>query len=115
MSWHVIPLDTTPDQEFFVSVEAGGRNVYLLLHLRYNTEGRFWKMDVSDGSTREMFISGVPLVTGMSPSADLMKQFRHLGIGSAVIVPNTDATENDIPGLFDLGSDFLLVWGDRDA
>ena len=67
MSWHVIPLDTTPDQEFFVSVDVGGRNVYLLLHLRYNTEGRFWKMDVSDGTTREMLISGVPLVTGLAP------------------------------------------------
>lgn len=115
MSWHVIPLDTTPDQEFFVSVEAGGRNVYLLLHLRYNTEGRFWKMDVSDGTTREMLISGAPLLTGGYPSADLMKQFRHLGIGSAVVVANTDAADHDIPGLFDLGSDFLLVWGDADA
>lgn len=115
MAWHVIPLDTTPDQEFYVSVDVNGRNVYLYLHIRYNTEGNFWKMDVSDGTTREMLISGVPLVTGLRPSADLMKQFHHFGIGSALIVPNTNASEYDIPGFFDLGTDFLLVWGDRDG
>lgn len=115
MAWHVIPLDTTPDQEFDVSVDVGGENIYLLLHLRFNTEGQFWKMDVSDGKTRKMLISGVPLVTGEYPSADLMRQFQHLGIGSAVIVQNSDLTEENIPGLFDLGTDFLLLWGEIDG
>ncbi len=114
MAWHEIPLDTTPDQEFNVSVDVNGKNVYLRLHLRYNTEGEFWKMDVSDGRTWEMLIAGVPLLTGEYPSADLMKQFKHLGLGTALIVRNTDAVEHDIPDLTDLGSDFLLIWGDPD-
>ena len=114
MSWHEIPLDTTPDQEFHITVEANGQNIPLILHIRYNTEGQFWKMDISDGRTAKMLISGVPLVTGEYPAADLLRPFSYLGIGSAMVLNVTDATERDIPGLFDLGTDFILLWGSGD-
>ncbi len=114
MAWHVIPLDTTPDQEFDVTVDVGGNNVYLVLHLRFNTEGEFWRMDITDGRTRKMLLSGAPLLTGEYPAADLLRQFQHFGIGNAIIVKSTDITYDDIPGLFDLGSDFLLLWGETD-
>lgn len=111
MSWHVIPLDTAPDQRFSVSVDVGGKNVPLIIHLRYNTEGEFWHMDVIDARTQKTLISNLPAVTGNYPAADLLRQFQYLEIGSAVIVKNTEVTEADIPGLFDLGTDFLLLWG----
>lgn len=114
MSWHEIPLDTTPDQEFHVTVEANGQNIPLILHIRYNTEGQFWRMDVSDGRTAEMLICGVALVTGEYPAADVLHQFSHLGIGSAMVLPVTDITAGNYPGLFDLGTDFILLWGSGD-
>ena len=114
MSWHVIPLDTTPDQQFSVTVDVGGVNIPLILHIRYNTEGEFWRMDVTNGKTQKMLISNLPLVTGEYPAANLLRQHGYLGIGSCVMVKNTDMTEAEIPGLFDLGSDFLLLWGEPD-
>lgn len=115
MAWNVIPLDSTPDQEFNVTVEVSGISIPLFLHLRYNTEGEFWKMDVMDGRDHKMLIAGVPFLTGEYPAADILAQFQHLGIGSALIIEATDQTAEEIPGLFDLGTDFVLVWGDEDG
>ena len=111
MSYHIIPLDATPDQRFNVTVEAGGENIPLILRLRYNTEGEFWRMDVSDGRSGDMLLSNVPLLTGKYPAANLLRQFAHLSLGDAVILPVSDQTRGDIPGLDDLGTDFVLVWG----
>lgn len=113
MAWHIIPLETAPDQQFSITVDVGGKNVPMILHLRYNTEGDFWHMDVTDSRTQRMLISNLPLVTGNYPAADLLRQHQYLGIGSALVVKNTEETSEDIPGPFDLGTDFLLLWGDN--
>lgn len=113
MAWNVIPLDNTPDQEFNVTVDVDGISIPLFLHLRFNTEGQFWHMDIADGRDHKMLVSGIPMLTGEYPAADLLQQFQHIGIGSAVIVENTDQTEDENPGMFDLGTDFLLLWGDN--
>lgn len=115
MAWSEIPLDTTPDQEFVVTVDVDGENIPLMLHLRYNTEGQFWRMDVSDGRSGDMLISNVPMVTGERLAADILGQFEYLGIGSALIVPMTDCAESDSPNFFNLGTDFVLVWGKEEA
>lgn len=115
MAWHEIPLDTAPDQEFRVTVGVADDNIPLVIRLRYNTEGDFWHMDVSNDSTSEMLIANVPLVTGEYPAADLLRQFQHLGLGAAVILPITDKTLGDRPGLSDLGTDFVLIWGSEDV
>ncbi len=112
--WQYIPLQPIPDQEFSVNVTVDGKNIPLLLHLRFNTEGEFWHMDISDGRTGNMLISNMPLVTGEYPAGDRLAQFQHLGIGSCLVLKNTNETDADIPGIFDLGTDFLLVWGSID-
>lgn len=115
MAWHEIPLDTYPDQEFSITVEVNDMNIPLIMRLRYNTEGDFWHMDVSDGVTGEMLISNIPLVTGEYPAADILRQFEHIGIGQAVVLAVTDNTAGEIPGLSDLGTDFVLLWGSDDV
>lgn len=115
MSWNIVPLETYPDQVIHVTVPAqNGNNAQLILHLRYNTEGDFWHMDISD-SQENLLVTGVPLLTGGYPAANILNQFDYLGIGSAVILNMTEATEADIPGLADLGTDFVLIWGDGDV
>lgn len=109
--FYQIPLDATPDQEIQVTVDVDEENIPLILHIRFNTEGDFWHMDVSDGKTGDMLISNVPFVTGERLAADMLKQFSHFGIGSAKIVAVTDSTDENIPGILDLGSDFVLLWG----
>lgn len=114
MAWYEIELDTTPDQEFTVAVEVGEEVVNLIIRLRYNTEGDFWHMDISDGNTLEMLISNAPLLTGEFPSGDLLKQFEYVGIGQAAILKVTDGAKGDFPNLENLGTDYVLVWGKED-
>lgn len=114
MAWYEIPLDTTPDNEFGVTVEANEENIALMLHVRYNSEGDFWSMDVRDGNSGEMLLAGVPLLTGEYPSADILRQFGYIGIGSAIVVKVSDAAEGDYPGIENLGTDYVLVWGSED-
>ena len=114
MAWQEIPLRPIYDQVFNVTVSVNSVNVPLIMHLRYNTEGEFWHIDISDGRTGEMLVSHIPLVTGEYPAADRLGQLQHLGIGSMIILKDTEETETDIPGLDDLGTDFLLIWGTPD-
>jgi len=114
MAWYLIPLDAIPNQEISVTVEVGEENVALILNLRYNTEGEFWKIDISDGNTGNMLISGVPLLTGEYPSADILRQFKYVGIGSALIVRLSDGARGDFPDIDNLGTDYVLVWGKGD-
>ena len=115
MAWNIVPIDTYPDQVIHVTVPTQNAvNARIILHLRYNTEGEFWRMDISDSRNNEL-VSGVPLLTGKYPAANILKQFDYLGIGSAIILNMTEATDADIPGLSDLGTDFVLAWGDDDV
>ena len=115
MGWYEIPLEATDDQQFNISLEVNGGSVYLNMHLRYNTEGDFWHMDISKPDNGEMLISNVPMLTGEYPSADLLSQFQHLGIGSAIIVKATDDIKEDYPNFDQLGTDFVLFWGSGDV
>ena len=112
MAWKVIPLEPEPDQEFHVVVEVGGENVALLIRLRYNTEGRCWFMTITDPSDGVVQVDSIPLVTGEYPAADFMRQYNHLGLGSAIILPVSDVPPTEIPDLFNLGTEFVLCWGD---
>ena len=111
MAWLEIPLDTTPDCEFSINVNVDGKSVPLIMRTRYNTEGKFWKLDISDGITGDMLISNAPLVTGQRIAANFLRQFAHFDIGEAIVLKVTDGADGDIPDPGNLGTDFLLVWG----
>lgn len=108
-----IPLDSTPDQEFSINIDVDGESIPLILRLRYNTEGNFWHVDISDGKTGQMLVASAPLVTGRRTAVNLMRQFGYLGIGNAITLKVTDGADGDIPGTSNLGTDFLLLWGGR--
>lgn len=114
MAWHDIPIDTDGDQQFNITVQVGEENVSLILRLRYNTEGDFWRMDITNADTEEMLISGVPLLTGEYPAADILEQFEYIGIGSAIVLKMTDDAEGDFPNLENIDTDYVLFWGKED-
>ena len=111
MAWNDIPIDPGEDQQFNITVEVGEENVSLILHLSYNTEGDFWRMDVSSADTEEMLISGVSLLTSEFPAADILEQFEYIGIGQAIVLKMTDDAEGDFPNLENIDTDYVLFWG----
>ena len=106
-----IPLTADPNQVFAVSLPVNGRNLDLILELRYNTEAGYWTMDVFDNKHNPL-LAAIPMLTGMHPSADLLGQYQYLGIGSAVIVPSGHTTSGQ-PNDQNLGTEFFLLWGDN--
>ena len=115
MAWNIVPVDSHPDQDIAVTVEVSGKNIPLRLHIRWNWTYEYWFMSIYDGISGDMLVDAIPMVTGDYPAADLLKQYQHLGIGSALIVPVSEEVSSDRPNADNLGTEYVLVWGDGDV
>lgn len=69
-------------------------------------------MDVLDAITRKPYVTGVPIVRGENPCADLLDQFAYKGIGKVGVIKITDNPPTDRPDAHNLGVEYTLVWGD---
>src|ERR1039457_6822506 len=86
----IVPLDNSPNQNFQVTVNVNG------------------KMTISD-TLGNIVLDSIPLITGVWPAANLLRQFQYLGIGSVYILNASGPIPGlDYPNNTDLGSDFVL-------
>ena len=67
-------------------------------------------MAVADANNVPL-VSNIPLVTGNNPACNILAQFAYLEIGSAFVINQTGTTVVNFPNSLDLGTDFILVWG----
>ena len=105
-----IPLTSDPNQTFQVTMQVDGQNLTLGFELHYNEMAGYWVMTIKD-SQNNVLIDCVPLITGDYPMGNLLEQHAYLRIGAAVIVP-VGGFVDDWPDDTNLGTDFLLLWGD---
>lgn len=111
--YSTIPLNTDNyDQRFEISIPLNEDNVRLLFRIRYNMVGDFWSADIANAISGEMLLSKVPFVTGEYLSGNLLRQFKHLGIGAAAIIKKSMDCLEDYPNYKQLGNEFIFVWGD---
>ena len=110
MATQIIPLTSAPNQTLQTTVSIDGKNVTLQLTLRYNETAEYWVMGISDSQGNRLADS-VPLITGAYPAGNVLEQYAYLGIGSAFVVKMGGAA-SDYPGTDQLGTEFVLVWGD---
>jgi hypothetical protein len=106
MAFYKVPLTNEPDQTLSITLPVNGKNINLNLRVRYNTQGGYWWMTISDANGN-VLLDALPLLTGI----DLLEQYEYLGIGSAVIL-NRGNTTLDSPDDKTLGTDFWLIMGD---
>lgn len=111
MAYKIIPLTTNPNQSFSCTLPVDGKNLTLSFTFRYNHIMKYWFMSVSNHKTKVLILDSIPLVTGEFPAANLLEQYEYLGIGSAAIIP-TSSIANSFPDDINLGSEYVLVWGD---
>lgn len=107
-----IPLTTEPNQSFKANIPVDGRNIELKFDIRYNTIAEYWVMTVTDPLTDKVLIDSLPLLTGQYPAANILEQYSHLRIGSAVIVNTSTIDISNEPNDKNLGCDYILIWGD---
>lgn len=106
MTYQRIPL-TTSNQAFTCTLEIDGKNKKLAFSVRYNEIAKYWTMTVTDPTIGSVLLSSIPLL----PAGNILGQYAYLQIGSAYVV-NTGNTDTDRPGATNLGTDWILVWGD---
>ena len=109
----VVPLTSDPNQSFRCTIPVNGQNMPFDFTFRYNSEAHYWIMSISDATSGSMYVSDLPLLTGVYPAANLLEQFEHLRIGAAVIVKTNPDNPEDAPNAYNLGIDFQLVWSDN--
>jgi hypothetical protein len=111
MSYKILPLTPNANQSFTCTLPIDSKNISLAFTFTYNEFGGYWFMSVMDAKTKTMLLDAVPLVTGEFPAADILGQYEYLNIGSAAIVP-TSSLMTDIPDFNNLGTEYVLLWGD---
>ncbi|QDY27251.1 phage baseplate plug family protein [Clostridium botulinum] len=104
---YIVPLTPSPNQTFTSTIPVDEKKLKLFFFLRYNTEQKCWEMDLKDSDDQDL-IHSLPLVCGLN----LLEQYSYLNIGSAYIVKLNPNLMEDNPNEFNLGKDFILVWGD---
>ena len=106
----IIPLTTEPNQEFNITIPVDGKNLSLSLSISFNTIYRYWHMKISDVNGT-MLLDSVPLLYSGSPADDILGQYEYMNLGSAFVLRLSDI-QDSMPSDTNLGTDFVLVWGD---
>lgn len=104
-------MSNSPNQTLTTSLNVDGVVTDYQLTLRYNEVAGYWVMSVSDAAGN-LILDSIPLVTGNAPAGNILGQFAYLGIGSAYIINAGGVKFPEYPNNIDLGSDFVLIWGD---
>lgn len=106
----VVPIASGTNQTVTCTLPVDSGNITLNFSFTWNDPGGYWWMSITD-SSNNLLLDAVPVITGQYPAANILRQYAYLGIGSAYLVP-TSSNLPDNPNFTELGSDFVLVWGD---
>ncbi|MBX4266534.1 phage baseplate plug family protein [Clostridium estertheticum] len=104
---YIVPLTPSPNQSFTCTIPIDGKSIIFKFFLRYNTQAEYWVMQLSD-SKQNIIIDSIPLLCG----TNLLAQYSYLKVGSAYIVKLDTTLVSDKPDDTNLGTNFILVWGD---
>lgn len=105
------------NQRIRTVLEVDGRNIVLFIKLRWLEAVQKWYMSVDDENENTL-LRNVPLVCAESyPTSNLLRQFAHLAIGSAYVVPLVEnpSTENPVTDNLGIDREYALIWGDTFA
>ena len=109
----IVPLSSNPNQSFLANLTVNGVSLKLNLSFQFNEIAQYWTMSVADVNNNTILAS-VPLLTGVWPAANILGQYQYLGIGSCYLLNITSGgTGSDYPNGQNLGTDFILLWGDN--
>jgi hypothetical protein len=107
MNLYIVPLTTSPNQKFTSTIPVDGKKIKFNFFLRFNTEAEYWVLDILN-SKNDSIVASINLVCG----SNLLEQYSYLNIGSAYIAKVDSTLSADRPNEYNLGSSFLLLWGD---
>ena len=110
MANQIVPLTSMPNQSLTTQLIVDGKSLTLNLVLSYSYMSGYWFMTVYSAQGT-LLLDSLPMLTGVYPAANILAQYVYLVIGSAYLL-NVGNSATDYPGANDLGSNFVLLWGD---
>ena len=110
----IIPLDCSPNQTFQITLSVNTLNISLKFFLSYNGIAGYWTMRVTDPQSGTVMLDSIPLIVCSTPTVpvNFIWQYDYLKIGSAYLI-KVGTSGGDYPDDTNLGTDFVLVWGDN--
>ncbi len=112
MQMNKIPLNPLPNQTFRVELTIDDRKQTFYVFLGYREICGYWVMTLMD-TYQNRLLSNIPLVTGggLNEAGNLLKQFGYMKLGS-ILISKAPYVTDDIPNENNLGTDFVMYWGD---
>ena len=111
--YQIVPLTSNPNQSFLANLTVNGAALKLNLSIQFNEIAQYWTMSIADANNNPILAS-VPLLTGSWPAANILGQYQYKQIGSCYLLNLTNGGPNlDYPNGQNLGTDFILLWGDN--
>jgi len=108
-----VPVTNYPNQKFVVSVPVNGGNIQFKILLRYNDVANYWMATISNYRTNEEYCSSIPLLFSKAAFFDILHQLAYKEIGKCMVYPLEEEAKS-MPNKEDLGTNYLLIWGDND-
>lgn len=108
-----IPLTNSPNQSFNVIVPVNDENKDLTLTLNYNEVADYWSLTIADTQTGQDLVSQIPMLESYNDFSNILVQLGYLEIGSAFVIA-IEETKLCRPDSDDLGTKYILVWGDNE-
>lgn len=102
----IIPLDSSPNQSFQITLPFETYNRPVDCELRYNEIIGYWLLSIFDPSLGKPLLCNIPLV----PGTDLLGQYQYLNLGHLVIANVGETTFKEWPSKTNLGTLWKLVW-----
>lgn len=107
-----IPLTNSPNQTFNVIVPVNDENKDLTITLNYNEVADYWAATIAETQTGNVLISQIPLLESYHDFSNILIQMGYMEIGSAFVIA-IEETPICRPDENDLGTKYILVWGDN--
>lgn len=113
--YQVIPLITTKNQSFIITLQIDSVNTTLKFNVMWNPIAGYWLLTIINQANSNYIIDSLPLVTGQrsTNTLNILRQFDYLKIGTAYLLPIVSEPSTDYPNTTNLNSEFALIWSDN--
>lgn len=109
-----IPVSNSPNQSFVCTVPVNGRNLDLKFSLWYNTQANYWLLSAEDVRNGKVLFSNLPMISSSRLFSNILYQLEYMKIGICIVLPIID-NEKSMPDDKNLGTGYLMIWGDNDG
>lgn len=109
-----IPLTNSPNQSFSSTIPVGNENIEFEFYLSYNDVAGYWMLTLTKSETQEILFSELPLLCSFIYYNNMVTQLSYKNFGSIYITVIQDKEKASMPDDQNIGSSYIMLWGDNE-